>query len=131
MVKKIEKIKKIQEGAQAIPPDPPAFIKQAIEDTKETEEPKETDDRVLASGADTDFWRLVKGFIERNIDGFKERTTQTVMASGFNLEEAGLRYTLTDQLAHFGRDIIKYVENRRKAVERMKKDEAERRGAKK
>ncbi len=130
-----EKVITEQEAKQAVAPtsqrSSPSFIAEAIKEAKEARmKPKEADDNVLAEGADSEFWRLIKKYIENSLKKLKDNTTKAAMESGFNLELLGFRYVLMDQISNFGGDIIKFVETRQKVVELMKKAEMEKEKAK-
>jgi len=126
-MKKTEKIIKKQEAQQPVPITPtPSFISEAIEESKRTRiEPKQTDDKTLAEGATSEFWRLVKDYIEGTIGALKKKTTQAAIESGYNLELLGFRYVLMDQLENFGKDIINFVEFKRSGYEEVKRKIAE------
>ena len=127
MKKKKDMISK-QKAEQAIPPAPPTFITEAIKEVRGMEKkPKPDDDKILAEGASSDFWRLLKLHIEGKIEQLSEYTTESVARGGYNLEEAGFRYILTDQISHALKDIIHYVEFREKAMLEMEKAEQGRR----
>jgi len=116
-----EDILKRQAGQQAAPtshPPPPAYISQAIEESKKARvEPGDTNDTVLAEGSDSDFWKLVRGYIEMSMEKLKRVTAERMKETGFGLEEIGLRLLVENQLVGFGQDIINYVELRKKALE--------------
>ena len=129
---KRQKIIKKQEAEQAIPPTAPSFIAEAIEDARKVErEPLPDEDEILAKGAESDFWKILKRYIQDKIKGLRELTTQAVVKAGFRLEEAGFRYVLTDQICHALEDVVGYVEFRRETIEKMKREEAKRREVKK
>lgn len=126
----IKKVISKQASAQAVPSTPPEFISKAIEEAKAIGgKPSMNDDGVLVEGAASDFWKMLKGYIERKIDNLDKMTNKAVVAGGWNLEEAGLRFILKDQITHFGKDIIEYVEMRTKAhaqmVQKSKDEEQE------
>jgi len=122
---KMKKISK-QAAEQIVPPGPPAFITEAIREAQEEKKkPKPEDDKVLADGAASDFWRLVRTHIEKKVERLQQYTTEAVVKSGYNLEEAGFRYILTDQISHALKDIIDFVEFRQKAVTEMEKAKKE------
>ena len=128
--KKKDKILKEQAAQQPTPViPPPAFIAGAIKEAKETRVvPKDTDDKILAEGADSEFWRLLKDYINGTIEALKKKTTQAAIESGYNLELLGFRYVLMDQLENFGKDIINFVEFKKRGYQETKRREAKKKG---
>lgn len=112
----------------AAPPPPPSFITEAIADSKAEAllPPDEKDDRNLAEGSYSDFWKLVKHFIENKQKRLKEMTQARVVASeSLNMEDIGFRYLLSDQISMALQDVINFVENRAKLVEQIKREQVE------
>ena len=119
------KIKKEQEAAQPISPTlnvpPPDFIREAVNRNKiEVKKLSEADDNVIAEGKDSDFWKLVKGFVERYQKTLKESTTEMAQTGQFDLAAIGMRYLLSDQISSALQKVVDYVENRAKIVEQIK-----------
>lgn len=119
-----EKINK-QEAEQAPVPPAPAFIKQAIEDSKPKKlQPKDEDDKILAEGSDSTFWKLVKQRIDGKIEGLEATLAGAVQnrvgSEGIWLQDIGIRYLLKQVVTDNLKDIINFVELRRRVAEEQK-----------
>lgn len=123
-----EKIKK-QEAEQAPVPPAPAFIKQAIEDSRPKKlEPKDSDDKILAEGADSTFWKLIKQRIEDKIAGLESALSGAVQnrvgSESIWLQDIGIRYLLKQIVTDNLKDITNFVELRRRVAEEQKIEKA-------
>lgn len=131
--KKIDKGKiiKRQEAQQAIPPavtvPPPGFIAEAVKKVEEAKvkAPAAKRDEIIAGGADSDFWKEVRQYIEGYQKNLKTSTTGIVQQGQFSLERIGISYLLADQIEAALQSVIDFVEIKRKTVELMKKAEIE------
>lgn len=119
-----EKLNK-QDAEQPPVPPPPAFIKQAIDDSKPKKlQPKDSDDKVLAEGADSTFWKLVKQRIDGKIETLESALAGAVQnrvgAESIWLQDIGIRYLLKQVVTDNLKDIINFVELRRRVAEEQK-----------
>lgn len=104
------------------PMPPPAFISDAIKEAKKKPEPKPEDDDVLAEGAKSDFWRILKRFIDYKLEIITSETASSVGSGKLTLEQIGFKSVLKDVVVEFGDGIKKYVEGRAAIIEQMKID---------
>jgi hypothetical protein len=116
---------KEQAARQAIPPvPPPDFIKEIVEETKPKREVKPDEDKIIAQGSESDFWKILKRFIENYQENLKKTTRELATAGSFDLEAIGMKYLLSDQIVGALENVVSFVENKKKVVE-LKKVEAE------
>lgn len=127
---KEEEIKKKQDAEQApVPPPPPAFIREAFSQAKPNKlEPKPMDDKILADGADSDFWKLIKQRISDKINSLDSALAGAVQnkvgSEQIWLQDIGIRYLLKQIVSDNMADIINFVELRAKVAEEQKKIKA-------
>jgi len=102
----MDKIKE-QEAHQALPP---AFMKSVINQSKKEPEIKagKDRDRVLAEGADSDFWKVVKSYIEAKQMMLAKQLRET--SGNVSVEETGFRFLILDQVNSFATQLITFVE---------------------
>lgn len=67
------------------------------------------DDDVLAEGSTSDFWKLIRKYIDAKQRRLHELTSESVRGS-VNMQEVGFRYLIEDQVTHALRDIVEFVE---------------------
>lgn len=104
------------------PMPPPAFISDAIKEAKKKPEPKPEDDDILVEGAKSDFWRILKRFIDYKTEIITNETAASVGSGKLTLEQIGFKSVLKDVVVDFGDGIKKYVEGRAAIIEQMKID---------
>jgi archaellum component FlaC len=127
---KENKVKRNQEALQPISPTlnvpPPEFIRDVINKAQIKEKKlSEADDNVIVEGAQSDFWKLIKNYIERYQKDLKAITSELVQQGQFDLNAIGMKYLLSDQISNALQKVIDYVENRARIVEQMKRDAQE------
>lgn len=111
-----EEVIRQQEAEQAPVPPAPNFIRQAIKEARSVSmEVKDSDDKVMAEGADSDFWRILKRFIDSRIKTLEDLTSQKITSGNIDLQDVGLRYLISDQVTHALKEVIQFVELRQQA----------------
>ena len=98
------------EEQQAHQAPPPAFLRSVIEQSEKEPQvdPGVERDKILADGSDSDFWKILKKFVEaKQIMLAKELRENSKDAS---VEETGFRFLILDQVNTFAAQIISFVE---------------------
>lgn len=124
---KNKKILKEQSATQAIPPTPPpAFIAEAIKEVNQAK-PKvlPNEDKILADGAFSDFWKILKRFIENYQSNLKKSTSELALAGQFDLNAIGMKYLLADQIVSALQKVTDYVEGKARAVAQYENEQKE------
>ena len=104
---------------------PPQFIAEALREAKKKPEPKSEDDEIVAEGANSDFWKILKRWIEWKQKGIKENTGQMLAGGTLTLEQIGMKVLWRDLIIEFGQDMIDFIENRATLVESIKREKQE------
>lgn len=120
-----------QRAAQPVPQatiPPPAFIRDALTEAKKKPEPKPEDDKVVADGAASDFWKILKGFLEARTKILKENTGEAITSQPMSMEQIGVKLLWKDLITDAYQDIIDFVENRAKIVEEIRREEQKKKG---
>ncbi len=89
---------------------PPAFMRSVINQSRKEPEIKAGKDRdkVLADGADSDFWKVVKSFIEAKQMMLAKQLRET--SGNVSVEETGFRFLILDQVNTFATQLVTFVE---------------------
>lgn len=124
-----EEIKARQDAEQAVVPPPPAFMQSVLNQSKETPTTNiDGEDKILLEGSDSEFWKILKRFIEAKQKRLTELTAEAVRSSKFDLQEVGFRYLIQDQVVAALQDVINKVEFINKVKELEKKAEQAKKG---
>ena len=114
-----------QQAAEQVPlpPPPPAFLKDVLEQNKIKPIPSEAEDKVIAEGAGSDFWKILKRIMLEKKTRLEAITAEKARGLGVNFNEIGFRYLMTDQLSNLIMDLVNFVENRKEAMRQIRETE--------
>lgn len=104
-----EDIVRKQNASQAMPGHP-AFLNDLYKEKEEPKVKKGTAEKLI-QGSESEFWTILKGFINRRREQLEQMTRESVRKDGFDLANTGFRYLIFDQVDAFAKDLISYVEN--------------------
>ena len=99
---------------------PPAFIAETLREVKQKPAPRPEDDEILADGAGSDFWKILKRFIEQSQKEVKNNIGLKIGSGTLTMEQLGLQFLSRDLVVDTFQGIVDFVENRANVVELLK-----------
>lgn len=110
-----------KEAEQAVPASAPQFIVDTFRSVKEPPKIKPSDDAILADGADSEFWGILKRYINAKQAKIKTSVQEKFNSGSLSMEQIGLQSLMRDAVLDNLDDIIKKVEGTQAVIEEQKK----------
>ena len=98
-----------RQAAEQAPVPPPAYIKEMLQKKPKPMEPGDKRDKVMLEFAQSDAWKLLKGFITSKL-AEKAGTVRESADGSRSLDEVGFKFLVADQVGRFATELTNFVE---------------------